>query len=481
MKELNDDMDQLFRKGISSEQSMVPESAWSRLDNQLNNKDLQGYKRKMRVYRNLSVALLLALISIGVYDWNSKVGGFEKAQVPVSEDKRIESADRTGDRTDQTPSLEQSGSKNGASVIQKNNQGTLVSSEKHILPVNPIIGRGAKQDNQTNPSRVPVISSLATPSEAGATADQAATINPLTFSTVSVIGGSANSREPIASISNKYPDELALTGVPVAEPVFNQLYTDGDIQQSTASRFNRFSFGIFFAPDMTGRHLTKDHDDDDRQNSRTAPDNDHKEDEEGEYSYHVGFKVGYDLNHSWSVYSGVSLATLQQGLKNSTLYVTSQNQQAPHFELSTSAGTAVLPNENGTPSTQDSLNIGSHSKEILHFFRIPLLVQYNFQHHKFRYYAFGGPSISYLFSEQLDVEIHHSSGTDIHKITSLTGVNYFNLGIVAGLGVDYAFTRHFSAMLEPVYNQMVTPINNNTAVKSYPYSFGLSFGACYHF
>ncbi|MFI5150159.1 MAG: hypothetical protein ACHQRM_10540 [Bacteroidia bacterium] len=477
MKELHDDIDQLFKAGMGAGESPVPDSAWSRLENKLESRELQIYKKKVRGYRMMTASLALLLLLVGLYEFRNYGTGTLTLQPALTNDvskdirKEVQSAQALP------------GEKKNAIVNEKKKDGKSPLSSSFIASNNNITSSSVS--NQTNDAVVTNQTTNAVVKEhTSAPASAAYTQiveSPLT-SGAAELNGSETEREYLPLISEKDPGLLSGISYPDEQPIPREPFTPSLPPSISVPKLQRFSFSIFFAPDLSTRYLSDDNDDDKKPASATKRNSDHKEDEMAEFSYHAGIKAGYDLNKNWTVVSGVSFVSLLQGLKNSTIYATSLNHQNPHFELSTSAGTAILPNVNGTPGSQDSMNIGSHTREELRFIRIPLLIQYNLYKGRFCFYASGGPTFSYLFSECLDVEIHTASGAgEIHKITSLSGLNDFNFGVNAAMGMKYGVSNHLSLMLAPEFNYMLTPINNNTSVKSYPFAFGLGIGASWHF
>ncbi len=495
MKELNDDMDQLFRSSLDAEESPVRENAWNRLDHKLNASELDVYKRKTRIYRSATIILGLLLLGGGSYEFlipaRKAVSENKTTQSPALADRASKQNEVSGESTGNTPdNLNNTAhatnrpsfviNTNTDKLVEKRGTDTRQTPEtshpnKHSnriasYPVASIIANPKTQTTRTSAS--PLSLAANAPASSGLMAKEHGTGTDL---------NAGLETEPIGTLLEKQP---GLMMPAIHEESLVPLSSDGQSNavatSGTGTRLSRFSVSLFFVPDITGRHLTKDDDEDDKLN---GPDDDFSERESPSFSYHTGVKVGYELTHRWSIYAGLSYVTLFQGLKATTVYATSSNNEAPHFVLNTSGGSAILPNVNGPPLPSDSLSIGARSLETLRFIQLPLLVQYSiFQNNRITWYALGGPSLDVLVSEMIKVEIPTPTGSgEVHTITGITGVNHFNLGFMAGMGLKYNLNEHFNLFTEPVFKCLLTPINSNTPVKSYPFSYGLSFGIGYHF
>jgi hypothetical protein len=495
MKELNDDMDQLFRSSLDAEESPVRENAWNRLDHKLNATELDLYKRKTRIYRSATIILGLLLLGGGSYEFlipsRNAVSENKALQPPALAERVSRQNEVSGKSTGNTPDNLNNAAQttNRPSSVTNTNTDKVFEKGGADTRQVPETSHPDQHSNRITSHSVTSIIANPKPQTNGTSAFplSPAAGAPASYGFKTKEEGAGNGinagleTEPIGTLLEKEPGFM-LPAIMEQNPV--PLSSDGQRNAVAASgpgtRLSRFSVSLFFVPDITGRHLTKDHDEDDKLN---GPDDDFDQRESPSFSYHTGVKVGYDLTNRWGIYTGLNYATLFQGLKASTVYATSTNNEAPHFVLNTSGGSATLPNVNGPPLPSDSLSIGARSLETLRFIQLPLLIQYSIlKNNRITIYAMGGPSLDVLFSEQIRVEIPTPNGAgEVHTITGLTGVNHFSMGFMAGMGLKYDLNEHFNLLLEPVFKCLLTPINNNTQVKSYPFSYGLSFGIGYHF
>jgi hypothetical protein len=502
MKELNDDIDKLFRETIESNTIRPSDAARHSLNNRLDKQLLEKQKRLTSRYQLISAALLLLLFTLAAFEYLGRNRSNILAQHPRSKSETSVTVVNEKDLKKENRQTESPAVNSGSGIhpssapvytfaghsepqTEKKNQ-TLFSGKKpedrnqHVLQTSEntgstpgsgssadIVIAAASHPDATNEPAAPHQSEISKPVVAASehpnqslTPDGTPETEPATTNVSEGIVKKSISDSPPATSSSENRTSPPLTSDPATE-----------------KKNNRFSLTAFYAPELDNRLYTKDNDSDDQKNTN---DDDYKEREAAGYSFSTGLKGGYSLNEHWTFFAGLEYLAVSQRISPLTVYSEPTEPGARHYVLNTSSGSAELPNTGVAPTATDSLMLNS-STLALKFINIPLIAQYGIRKKRFLWYGFAGVSLNYLVAEKLIVELpNNNGGADLYTIRNLNGTNKFNLGLVAGLGMGYSISERFSLHLEPGFKGMLTAVNSNTAVKSYPYSMGLNVGLTYH-
>ncbi len=199
-------------------------------------------------------------------------------------------------------------------------------------------------------------------------------------------------------------------------------------------------------------------------------------------TYSFGISFEYIMNRRLTLETGLRYSRI--GLETHNVYIitrTSKNESS----IFTSLGNIITaPYFDGKPpyNTPRFAAPGYPTYfDLIQYFdyiEVPVLVKGSIIRKKpLHFYLFGGISLSRLVGNQsylMDNEAQISIGqtNDIKKD------NYRAIG---GIGAEYKFHEAFSIYIEPVVNYSLTPVNINSSVFSYPYSFGAYTGIKYSF
>jgi len=481
MKELNDDIDDLFKDSMESEGSEPSDKVWNNLDARLDKGQLLRYKQKVTRLRIFSSSLVVLLLFFTVYEiYFPSHPVVYKDGLPVAENatkqKETVESDREGYKTQATSHQgnEVTLKPGAASPPMAPGMGLLI--QKHVPSCSSVAVQVKSSAHKIGVSFVPI----------------AAASPAVKFPGISPMDAPVTSTDNAAGISDK--KEIAVDGSEFFRPfpdLLTTVSTDSIISFAgnggplTAEELSpisksRFSIGLFFSPERSGHLLTSDHDAD--HDTHQDADDDFGKREVPGFSSSAGIKLGYDLNAHWTVFTGLSYLSFSQKISPTTVYPEEIPNGGTHYTLSTSTGDAQLPDLGNKTLSTDSLNLHAFSTQSLHFVSLPVTVQYTYQVKKLKFHFFAGLSLNYLAAQTLLVEMTASNGREQSvKVSNINGVNRFSEGLIAGVGVQYDFCKHFQLSLDPVFKSMITPINYNTEVKSYPFSTGLQFGIGYHF
>jgi hypothetical protein len=495
MKEINNGIDDLFKELIEPNEIKPSEGVWETIDNKLNRLELDVYRRSANRYKYLSLGLAIVLLGLGGYEFLTPPKK-EQAAVPLL---TVNEPKATDNRHDAAPDINSKTFSNPQ--VQTMGKDKSVEAEKSVL-----LSASASKHNPVfavshPPSNLPSVNSevaISTPVTIEKRTGLPVAGPVLLLPSIESKEKGAGSAEQIASspsvaseglhqIVKDKPADVQLQEIPMQNYKVSGTTADLSLSGQAATevfthpsetKAHRFTVLGFYSPEISNRLLTKDHDSDD---SKAGSDDDYKEREVAGYSYSSGLKLNYALNGRWSVTAGLGYFSLSQNISPHTVFAETGSNGLQHFVLNTSAGSAELPNQPGkVTQSADSLMINS-TTQVLKFINFPLTLQYGKAIKRFTLYAYAGASLNYLFGQKMVVELPTSSGLDKYSITNVNGVNKFNLGVVAGFGAGYSLSSRWSLHAEPGLKASITPINSNSLVKSYPYSFGLSCGLGYHF
>jgi hypothetical protein len=487
MKDLNNEMDELFRESLDTSAINPSPGVWNALEQRLNQQQAESKRRKRFFYLWYPVPVfVLSACVAGLFIQPSS------RNISYTEAKYVSSSDYTLNPAGKNAQHQVIGSSDQKSVLIQAPATQYVSPEK-IKDTSPAMQQDASVSKTLDqhiaqsksssasvflihtPTRVLLpeyASALPIAAEASSNdettgakkslkeivAKESLPTTPAENNKNPAPSGNANNSGAAADSAHVSPDQGAASG---------------------SSKLHRVSLQLFYGPEMTKRVFTKDHDSDD---NLKMNDDDYKERELIGPSFSMGLKAGYDLSERWKVHVGLSYYSFSQQIQPMALFTQKGGDGANHFVLNTSAGSAELPNMGSEPGKKDSLMLNNPSSQVLHYLNIPMTIEFRISDSKrFSCYAFAGAYLSYLLDSRLVMEVTKGSATEVYTFSSLQGTNKFMLGLNAGLGAQYNLSKKISLHAEPGAKFAVSPLNSNTAVRCFPYSFALTFGLGYHF
>ncbi len=487
MEENYDDITKSFTEKIESYEMPVSDRVWESLDNKLDKEAANKYKAMVFRLRLMVASLIFLIGSFGLYFFlttNSKYNEQETSKkgafVPVVSDSRSNSVLLASNNLNDILKAE----KIKSTKNDLNNSGnTKSTSIKATVKENIIQPTENKKVNSARHNKVTAITKLIE--------------NSLTESNKSSVQISKKTTDHLLPakgtiVSNSIPRDSTLQVEPINSVTSISDIKDDTLQSAISKTansdsalacviipdlkpknkfINRISFIGYFSPDFTNKYLV----DPNKNDNQTQSEYEGKE--TSDFSFNTGILIGCDLTQKWTIRAGVAYTYLMQSIKPKTVYSREGIDGQQHYQFNTSYGTAQIPND-ASPSPQlgDSLRINSTSTQLLQMISVPLIAKYQIQKNKFAYYAQFGLSMNFLVGEKLLVETPNK----LETITNIEGLKEFNFGGIVGCGVSYSPIKKFSIMLEPTFRGFLSPINKNSSIKTYPYSFGISLGLGWH-
>lgn len=216
-------------------------------------------------------------------------------------------------------------------------------------------------------------------------------------------------------------------------------------QQTTSQTNSKLRIGAGFSPNYCYRVLKSE-------GANSYVQDRRKKLEKPKFGYSAGLSVLYDLNQSIVLESGMLFT--DRGEKIEGLDVGSVYETEP---------------------------IGK--ADIIYHYQyldIPFKINYFFVHARIKLFASAGASVNVLVNEFSRSRVDLFDGTSEMHSGSSGNHEPVNIQLLAGLGLEYSFSKRFTFRLEPVFRHSVTSIVD-APLKQYPYSIGTTIAVYYRF
>lgn len=171
-------------------------------------------------------------------------------------------------------------------------------------------------------------------------------------------------------------------------------------------------------------------------------------------------RMGQKTKNSGASPRAVALSAISQNMINTPLGNVKSRTQAVGYRT---AGASLLN------------SIGNADEGIEQTFgtlEIPLLIKYQLNDNKIRFFITGGFSGNILVSNKVYLETN--SGKEF--LGSTEDIRHFSLSTNCGLGVEYPLSRKIKFMLEPAFKYYLQSLSKNEHIDFKPYMFSLSTG-----
>ena len=204
--------------------------------------------------------------------------------------------------------------------------------------------------------------------------------------------------------------------------------------------------------------------------------NDIEGEEKHEFSSTYGALIDYKINKRWGVQSGITFSNTNINTEPEIIYAQPDNTGNIKYRINTSSGYGfILPSYSANPSIGDSLYAFT-STHLLRYVGIPLSATYSIVKGKFIFSAKAGASINFLTKGKIETTVEKGFDNSTETINNIQGLKKLYFTGLAGIGVDYKFTKRTSLAFVPTMRFALNSINKNAIVKSFPMSFGSSIG-----
>jgi hypothetical protein len=500
---MNDDLhniDDLFRKGIEGHEEDLSPSVWEAVSNDLDKKQASYYKRKYNRLKRASLLLLLLCFVGGVYIiYKEQPVEKEKAS---AQKKPAQAATKTTqpptDKTNATPPVANNENEPNDKVKREEEKLPIsdTASTSAIAPASPLTINSHLQRVERNnvaglstnpnpqhlrpePSRVLLPRANKLSSENGPTTKKETT-NTNQF--IAARNGKPANNKPVFYQTNSSLPQLAsspfarlrLTGRDYVSPVIELKALQANDQfilprtntvssKSKSNPTHRFSLSAFAAPNLRFDRL----EDDDRlagpgRNRQEA----HRQ-EQKSFSFSAGFLVSYDLTKHLLLQSGVSLTSSATSIAPTTVFAKRDNGGRMRYELQCSSGYVYIsPKGSVQPMPGDSSAKTSGTVSKLTYVSVPASLHYRVRLGRFSLSPSIGAGLNFLTSGKTKTSLSNTTGSESTS-TPILGLKSTYVDAHLGMGLDYDLGKKLSVGIRPNARLALTPINNETPVKSY--------------
>ncbi|MDQ2862278.1 MAG: hypothetical protein M3R50_01285 [Bacteroidota bacterium] len=160
--------------------------------------------------------------------------------------------------------------------------------------------------------------------------------------------------------------------------------------------------------------------------------------------------------------------------ESSNIYARRERNGAVNFRLSSSSGSSYIPLKSGLgPVAGDSTRVSAENT--LQYIRIPFIFKRDVLSGRFTLYPSVGLGLNILSGNKIETELSVFNSTE-NTISNVKGLKQSYINTSVSLGAAYWLSKNISLNLEPAATFGLSPINQNTPVKTTLNTLGLSAG-----
>jgi hypothetical protein len=440
---LKQDIDRLFKEGMSNHSATPPDFVWAGINENLRNNKLKRIKKTVYGVA-VSIAILLSF-SAGYF--LNRIDPNSNNIVKVQNEKTVSAVKKTMSR---------------ATVTNKQTTKTVAEipkkpqiAHKTTLPVvnkpTPIIKREEKSEF-------------------------------IDIQKLQLLKEEKNETILLASIDNNHKPVLKQNDINILNENTEFINMDEYKLPESEVKKQLWSVGMTAAPLVSYRKTTNDIE---QLNGTT---------EKPLTSYSVGMNVRYKVAKRWKIQSGVYMSEMGQISNNVVV-----NKQPSHavankntYDINTSAGNIQVEDngdevigklaENNKKPTRGGID--GYSSDIqadfvqnFEYIEVPLLINYNVINRKVSMNISGGVSTNFLYNSYTYIEDNDKYYNLNSRYDNMKNVNYSG---VVGIELEYPIVTRLNFNLQPTFRYSLNSITDNSQ-KVYPYSFGIYTGLRYSF
>ncbi len=233
--------------------------------------------------------------------------------------------------------------------------------------------------------------------------------------------------------------------------------------------------------DMTQYHL--DNDEHGSNNGQSHRGNKHEieERESHGFSFSAGLVARLQATRKLSLKTGLSYSSTSINIQSQTLYADRDDNQHIAYKFITSSGYGYVKPSAGAPLLIGDSTKAANGHHQLQYLSIPVMFGYTAYTSKHvTIIPSIGAAANMLLSANVKSEINIATAKEPVSITKLDGLKPWYPSLMADVELQYQVKRNWSIMLLPSLRYAISPITQNNAVKTVPYSLGLGLGFTYH-
>ncbi|MGZ3922549.1 MAG: outer membrane beta-barrel protein [Flavisolibacter sp.] len=490
------DIDNLFKQSIDGHLEEVPAEVWQNIDHGLDKRQAAFYKRRYFTVRAAAILLLLVggvtIAAILRYHSVEKQAGKEigtaksshqlkmTRQGPGEPGKQYTVEEQQSTAQEHLPADKTPANK---IIVKNDSQGQIESSENstYTAEKNGEVKVGARKSTssgQKDDVRMKPIGGV--PAYEVVQRNEVKRIQQTGREDKGVKQGALNELVRTSHvdtrainvnefrINNMLPEVHA--GSNSVVPVFNNV-ASLPIAEKSRNSLGSWSVSPNYAQNINLNRLKDDdHFRDPRNNSREA-----RRTEQETKSFSIGFGVQKSLAGNFVLQSGVQYFSSQTTITPKMIFAEPDARGEVRYRFNCSSGDSYIPSKSGVqPAIGDSIKTNSSESE-LSYLQVPLLASYRISVGKLSILPSAGIQTNFLLNSKLKSSLVQPSG-DEEVTSSISGLRSMYFSGILQPQLNYKFSDRISFDLTPGINFSLTPINNETAVKTYQNMFSLGAG-----
>ena len=200
-----------------------------------------------------------------------------------------------------------------------------------------------------------------------------------------------------------------------------------------------------------------------------------------ELSYNAGILASYSITKHWGIQSGIFYNSSYIAIAPQKIYAVEDAGGEIGYKFVTSSGYGFIkPNFSSSPALGDSV-LSTTANHILQYLSFPILLKYNMVFNRFEISPGIGASANILTSTSIQTELEIGRKKETVFISSLQGTKSIFISLNATTEIKYRINNNWALDFMPAFSYAVSPVTQNSVVKTFPYSLSMGFGLNYKF
>ena len=498
-------IDDLFKSSIDGHLEEVPPDVWNNVDHSLDKKQAAFYKKKYFAVRAAAILLILVggatIAAILHFNQREKISSVNTASERPKErsDKGKESPSKNEASKDLAADRKSQKVRN---TVLNNSQGNTKGNELEDIKPDHKKGKSKKYavvniENYTARENEEVTS--VHKNKRSTKQDETVKHEPVIKSSIGLAAGkrqNSNGRLAIEqagiSITQPEPKEIQRTthvdgnllgtgGVNLITSLTPNSLHGAPISLSAPSsnpknirlrnHFKSWSISATYAQNINLNTLRDDDQiRDPRNNSREA-----KRTEQENSSFSMGLGLRKMIGSNISLQSGIQYFSSETNIQPRTIFAEPDARGDVRFRFSCSSGESYLPTKTGTPPINGDSIKTNFSRSEISYLQVPLLFSYAINFGRFSLMPSAGIQSNFLLHGKLNSFLEHPTGEE-EVSGSIDGLRSMYFSGVLQPQLNYKLSDRVSFDFNPNINFSLSPINKETAVKTYQNMFSIGAG-----
>lgn len=236
-------------------------------------------------------------------------------------------------------------------------------------------------------------------------------------------------------------------------------------------RFNVWSISPMYAQNINLNTLKDDdHFFDPRNNSREA-----KRTEQETISFSTGVDVQRQISRNIFLQTGLQYFSSKTNIEPKTIFAEPDARGDVRFRFSCSSGESYLPTKMGAPPTRGDSIKTNFSKSEISYLQLPLLIAYQIDFGRVSLIPSAGIQTNFLLKGELNSFLQYPTAKE-EVSSSIDGLKPAYFSGIFQPQLEYKMNDRISFDFNPNINFSLSPINKETAVKTYQNMFSVGAG-----